>query len=118
VAIALFSWVMIGIFVAFVGGIVFLGVYSPRSGADVLDWRPTRSPEAEAQNEVDDIAQMLDASNALRRARGAAERTEDEIADAVHADQRELDRRARDYRRRRAELARPDGETGSQWPES
>jgi hypothetical protein len=110
VAVALFSWVMIGIFVAFLGGIVFLGVYSPRSGADVLDWRPTRSPEAEAENEVDDIAQMLEASNALRRRRGVAERTEDDIADAVHADQRELA-----YRRRRAELARPDGETGSQW---
>jgi hypothetical protein len=111
VALALFSWVMIGIFAAFLGGILLLGLYSPRSGADVLDWRPTRSPEAESENEVDDIAQLLEASNALRRRRGAAERTEDEVADAVHADQRELDRRAREYRRRKAELARPDGET-------
>jgi hypothetical protein len=94
-AMELFSWVMIGIFVLFLGGILLLGFYSPRSGADVLDWRPTRSPEAESQNEVDDIAQMLEASNALRRRRGVAERTEDEVADAVRADQRELDRRAR-----------------------
>jgi hypothetical protein len=108
VALALFSWVMIGIFAAFLGGILFLGVCSPRSGADVLDWRPTRSPEAESQDEADDIAQMLDASNALRRRRGAADRTEDEVADAVHADQRELDRRAREYLRRTAER---DGET-------
>jgi hypothetical protein len=93
-----FAWVMVGIFVVFIAVIVLLGVYSPRSGADVLDWRPTRSPEAESQNEADDIAQMLEASNALRRRRGAAERTEDEIADAVHADQRELDRRRVDYR--------------------
>jgi hypothetical protein len=98
VALALFSWVMIAIFAGFLGGILLLGLYSPRSGADVLDWRPTRSPEVESENEVDDIAQMLEASNALRRRRGAAERTEDEIADAVHADQRELDRRAREYR--------------------
>jgi hypothetical protein len=98
VALALFSWVMIAIFAGFLGGILLLGLYSPRSGADVLDWRATRSPEVESQNEVDDIAQMLEASNALRRRRGAAERTEDEIADAVHADQRELDRRAREYR--------------------
>jgi hypothetical protein len=97
VALALFSWVMIGIFVAFLGGILALGLYSPRSGADVLDWRPTRSAEAERQNEADDIAQMLAASNALRRRRGAAERTEDEVADALRADQRELDRRAREY---------------------
>ena len=94
---ALFSWVMIGLFVAFVGGIVALGLYSPRSGADVLRWRPTRSPEAESQNELDDIAQMLAASNALRRRRGAAERTEHDVADTVRADQRELDRRAREY---------------------
>ena len=97
-ALALFSWVMIGIFAAFLGGILLLGLYSPRSGADVLDWRPTRSPEAESQNEADDIAQMLEASNALRRRRGVAERTEDQIADTVHADQRELDRRRREYR--------------------
>jgi len=87
---------MIAIFAAFLGGILLLGVYSPRSGADVLGWRPTRSPAAESQNELDDIAQMLDASNALRRRRGAPELTEDDVAAAVHADQRELDRRARD----------------------
>ena len=102
VAMQLFSWVMIGIFVLFLGGIVLLGLYSPRSGADVLDWRPTRSPEAEGQNELDDVAQMLEASNALRRRRGAAERTEDEVADAIRADRRELERRARDYGERDA----------------
>jgi hypothetical protein len=94
----LFSWVMIGIFVLFLGGILFLGFYSPRSGADVLGWRPTRSPAAESQDELDDIAQMLEASNALRRRRGAAERTEDDVADAVRADRRELDSRSREYR--------------------
>jgi hypothetical protein len=94
VALALFSWVMIGIFAALLGGILLLGLYSPRSGADVLRWRATRSPEAEAADEADDIAQMLAASNALRRARGAPERTEDDVAEAVRADRAELDRRA------------------------
>jgi hypothetical protein len=98
VAMELFSWVMIGLFVVFLGGILLLGLYSPRSGADVLDWRPTRSPETEGQNELDDVAQMLEASNALRRRRGAAERSEDDVADAVRSDQRELGRRAREYR--------------------
>ena len=97
VAIELFSLVMIAIFVGFLGGILLLGFYSPRSGADVLNWRPTRSPEAESQNELDDVAQMLEASNAMRRRRGAAERTEDDIAAAVDADRRELGQRARDY---------------------
>ena len=94
----LFSWVMIAIFVLFLGGILLLGFYSPRSGADVLDWRPTRSPEADSQDELDDIAQMLEASNALRRRRGAAERTEDDVAESIRADGQELDRRARRYR--------------------
>jgi hypothetical protein len=97
-AMAVFSWVMIGIFVAFLGGIVLLGLYSPRSGADVLDWRPTRSPEAESENEADDIAEMLAASNALRRRRGAPERTADDVADSIDADRRDLDRRAREHR--------------------
>jgi hypothetical protein len=96
-AMALFSWAMIAIFVAFLGAILLLGLYSPRSGADVLDWRPTRSPEAESQAELDDVAQMLDASNALGRRRGAAERSSGDVADTLHADQRELDRRAREH---------------------
>jgi hypothetical protein len=94
----LFAWVMVGIFVAFLVGILVLGLFSPRSGAEVLGWRPTRSPEVESRNEADDIAQMLEASNTLRRRRGAPERTQDDVAGAVHADQRELDRRARRYR--------------------
>lgn len=89
---------MLGIFVAFLAGILLLGLYSPRSGADVLGWRPTRSPEAEAENEADDIAEMLAAANALRRRRGVPERTEDDVAGTVDADRRELDRRAREFR--------------------
>ena len=95
---ALFSWLMTGLLVACLAGLVLLGLYSPRSGADVLDWRPTRSPEAEAENEADDLAQMLAASNAIRRRRGVAERTADDVADTLDADRRELDRRNREHR--------------------
>ena len=97
VAMELFSLVMIAIFVGFLGGILLLGFYSPRSGADVLNWRPTRSPEAESQNEIDDVAQMLEASNAMRRRRGAPERTEDDVAATVEAERREFGQRAREY---------------------
>ena len=79
-------------------GILALGLYSPRTGADVLDWKPTRSAELEAQNELDDVAQMLEAANASRRRRGLAELTEDDVARGLDADRRELDRRAREYR--------------------
>ena len=44
--------------------------------SELLDWKPTRSPEVEAQNELDDIQQMIDAQNEYRRKRGAKEITE------------------------------------------
>ena len=69
--------------------VIFLGLYHPRSGADVLDWRPTRSPELEAQNEVDDLDQMLEAANARRRARGEPELTEEELESRVLEDRRD-----------------------------
>lgn len=78
---------------AVIGGllawVVFLGLYHPRSGSDVLDWRPTRSAEVEAQNEIDDMDQMLEATNARRRARGEGELTEEILEARVMEDQRE-----------------------------
>jgi hypothetical protein len=47
--------------------------------SELLDWKPTRSPELEAQNEVDDVRQMLEAQNEYRRRRGAEERTEADV---------------------------------------
>jgi hypothetical protein len=69
--------------------VIFLGLYHPRSGADVLQWRPTRSPELEAQNEVDDLEQMLQAANERRRARGEPELTEEVLQARVIEDRRE-----------------------------
>lgn len=56
-----------------------LGLFSKRSALDILDWKPTRSPEVEAANEVDDIEQMVAAQNDIRRRLGKPERTLDEI---------------------------------------
>jgi hypothetical protein len=65
---------------AMVGFIVLLLVLLarayPGSGADLVDWRPTRSPELEAQLEVEDLAQMIEAQNQYRRRRGARDLTE------------------------------------------
>jgi septal ring factor EnvC (AmiA/AmiB activator) len=72
--------------------VIFLGLYHPRSGADVLQWRPTRSPELEAQNEVDDLEQMLQAANERRRARGEPELTEEMLEARVLDDRREQHR--------------------------
>ena len=70
------------------GGIVLLGRFYPGSGAEQLDWRPTRSPELEASNEVDDAVQMREAINAKRRARGAQELTEEDLEARVREDLR------------------------------
>src|ERR687891_2428416 len=57
------------------------------SVADIIDWKPTRSPEVEAQNEVDDVRQMIEAQNALRRKRGAKEITEADVQRFAREDQ-------------------------------
>ena len=71
------------------GGIFYaLGRWYPGSGAEQVDWRPTRSPELEAELEMDDVDQMLEAQNARRRATGRPELTEEDIHDRVAEDQR------------------------------
>ena len=62
-------------------------VFEGHSVSDLLDWQPTRSPEVEAQNEVDDVRQMIDAQNELRRKRGAKEITESDVERFAREDQ-------------------------------
>ncbi len=71
----------------FIGVILLVGHFYPGSGADLVDWKPTRSYETEVQLEQDDIAQMLEAQNEMRRRRGAPELTEDELNRKVAEDQ-------------------------------
>ena len=82
----------------FLLAVVLLGYFYPGSGADVLDWRPTRSIELEAQLEVDDLAQMLDAQNARRRRRGLPERSVQDIELQVAADHMQQRRLRAAYR--------------------
>ena len=71
----------------FVIMVVLARAFQGHSVADLLDWKPTRSPEVEAQNEVDDVRQMIEAQNALRRKRGAREITEADAARQAREDQ-------------------------------
>ena len=57
------------------------------SGADLEDWKPTRSPELEAQLELDDVQQMLDAQNEYRRRRGEQELTEEDAQRMAREDE-------------------------------
>jgi hypothetical protein len=81
---------------------VAIGKYHPVSGAQVLDWKPTRSPEVEAELELDDVQQMLEAQNERRRADGRTERSEEDVEAQVQADRAFID----DY----AERVRRNGE--------
>jgi hypothetical protein len=78
---------------------VAIGKYHPVSGAEVLDWKPTRSPEVEAELELEDIDQMLEAQNERRRASGREERTEDDVSMQVWEDRRFIDDYAERVRR-------------------
>jgi hypothetical protein len=80
--------------------LVFLaiGKLYPGTGADVLDWRPTRSHEEEARLELEDIDQMLEAQNERRRRSGREPLTEDAIRAQVDADRRERADHAERYR--------------------
>jgi hypothetical protein len=84
-----FTVVFGGTLAFFVVAVVLLGLFSDRSPRDYLDWKPTRSPEAEAQNELDDVAQMIEAQNELKRRRGAPEISEEEIERRVREDEAE-----------------------------
>jgi hypothetical protein len=61
--------------------------FESHSVAEIIDWKPTRSPEVEAQNEIDDVQQMIEAQNVLRRKRGAAEITEEDVERHAREDQ-------------------------------
>jgi hypothetical protein len=71
-----------------IGVLVLVGHFYPGTTADLIDWKPTRSPEVEAQNEIDDIRQMMEAQNEMRRRRGAPEMTEAELREKVAEDER------------------------------
>jgi hypothetical protein len=92
-----FAIIMLGGTALLIIALMLIGAYHPRSGADVLKWKPTRSPEVEAQNEIDDLEQMVEAANERRRARGRPERTLEEVEMSVVEAEREQRKRHDDY---------------------
>jgi hypothetical protein len=83
-----FALIMLGGVAVLVVVLLLLGRFYPGSGAEQLDWRPTRSPELEIQNEIDDLDQMREAVNRRRRARGQAELTDEELQERLAQDAR------------------------------
>jgi hypothetical protein len=78
-----------------VGVLFLIEHFYTGNNAELLDWKPTRSPELEVENEVDDVQQMLQAQNEMRRRRGLAPRDEQELRDEVAAEEMEKLRRRR-----------------------
>ena len=76
----------------------------PGCGADLVDWKPTRSPEVEAQLEIDDVQQMIAAQNEYRRRRGAPELTEDDANEMARQDEAVRERARRSHEARLDEL--------------
>ena len=101
-----FSLIVVVSFVGLILAVLALGLWHPKSGAEILDWKPTRSPELEYQNEIDDTEQMLAAQNAIRARRGLAPRSEAEIEEEVRRHKREIDDYAQAYWADQAKLGR------------
>ena len=75
-----------------------IGKWYPGSGAEQVDWRPTRSPEVEAELEMEDMQQMLDAQNERRRRTGRPELSEEDVTARVEEDRRWRDELIERYR--------------------
>jgi len=77
----------IAIVLFLVGVIVVVGHFYGGSDASLVDWYPTRSPEVEAENELDDVRQMVEAQNEMRARRGAPALDEQEFRRQVAAEE-------------------------------
>ena len=77
---------------------LLIGKFYPGSGAEQVDWKPTRSYEDEVRLELEDVDQMIEAQNERRRASGRPEISEDQIRAEVEEEERWRDKAARRYR--------------------
>ena len=82
-----FPLIVLGGLLVIVGLLVLLARLYPGTGADLLDWQPTRSYETEVELEMQDVEQMIEAQNAYRRKRGEREVTEDEVREGIVRDE-------------------------------
>jgi hypothetical protein len=99
-----FILLSLGLVALIVGVLVLLARAYPGSGSDLVDWRPTRSFEDEARLETEDIQQMIDAQNEMRRRRGKQDLTPSDASRMAREDQEVRERQRRSYDERLDEL--------------
>jgi hypothetical protein len=87
--------------------VLALGKWYPGTGAEQLDWKPTRSYEDEVRLELEDIDQMLEAQNERRRRSGRPEISEDEIRGQIHAHERDMEQAREKLQQEREEPKPP-----------
>ena len=97
-----FSIFVFGSIVVVVVVFLLIGKFYPGSGAEQVDWKPTRSYEDEVRLELEDVDQMIEAQNERRRASGRPEISEDQIRAEVEEEER--------WRKEEAERYRSGGE--------
>jgi hypothetical protein len=93
-----FGLFVVGGFAILIAMLLAVGRFYPGTGAEQLDWKPTRSYEDEIELELQDVEQMLELQNERRRRRGTPELTEDQIRLEVETHERERRERAERYR--------------------
>jgi hypothetical protein len=84
--------------------LVLLARAYPGSGSDLLNWQPTRSFEDEARLETEDIQQMIEAQNEMRRRRGKPDLTRADASRMAREDEAIRERQRRSYDERLEEL--------------
>jgi hypothetical protein len=99
-----FILLTLGMVGVLVGVLVLLARAYPGSGADLVDWKPTRSYEDEARLETEDVQQMIEAQNRYRRRRGAADLTESEVEEWAREDEAVRRRARKSHEERLADL--------------
>jgi hypothetical protein len=109
--------ITLGMVAFIVAVLVLLARSYPGSGADLLDWKPTRDYETELQLEQDDIAQMIAAQNEYRRRRGASDLTVQDAERMGREDQRVRERGRIDELEKLDRELRDGDETGDEQEE-
>jgi hypothetical protein len=80
-AVDLYAALMFGGVALLLLALILIGLRYPGSGAEQVGWKsPRAQAEQESARESEDLAQMLEAANARRRARGQSELTVGELA--------------------------------------
>ena len=92
----------VDVFATMILALMAIGHFYPGTGAEQLGWGPTRSPELEVQNDVDDLQQMFDAANARRRRKGLRELALADVEQSTREFQREQAQRSAAYAAQRA----------------